>query len=160
VRSHDAKRDGYAPQSVAHFISQEKKMPLRSSLLLILLAVGLAFVPGCGSRTSEDPTILNQRNDLTEIYDMYNIYMKKNERPPQQASDLLQKPDQVHSAGMRALKNNDYLVVWGVDVKKNSGAVLAYEKAALEQGGTVLMADGDIRKMSAEELKAALPAGK
>jgi hypothetical protein len=132
-------------------------MSFARKTLVRLALVALPFVPlGCGSKTADDPKTLTQRNELVEIHDMYTLYAKRNGRPPQKAADLTKKVDQSHSAGYRALKNNDYVVIWGVDVKAGSGTVLAYEKDAPKQGGMVLMADGSVKTLSADELQTAL----
>jgi hypothetical protein len=128
----------------------------RKTLVLLALAALPFATLGCGSKTADDPKTLTRRNELVEIYDMYTLYAKRNGRPPRNAADLTKKVDQAHSAGYRALKNNDYVVTGGVDVNQDSGTVLAYEKDAPKQGGMVLMADGSIKTLSADELQAAL----
>ena len=130
------------------------KQPLR---LLALAALPLLAL-GCGGQ-SEDPDTLNRKAELAEIYDMYALYQKNHptEHPPQGVSDLTDRNDPVHAMGMRVLTNGEYHVVWGLDVRgKDSGRVLAYEKDALTQGGWAVTTDGSIRKMSAEDLKAAI----
>jgi hypothetical protein len=126
--------------------------------LLQLALVVLALPSGCKSRVSEDPAWLSKKGELTDIYDMYAMFVKKNQRPPQQAADLTGRGnEQISPAGVRALQKQDAVVFWGVDISsKDSGKVLAYEKDAPSQGGAVLMADGTVRKMSAEDLKAAI----
>lgn len=85
------------------------------------------------------------------------MYVKINQAPPKQFSDIDQKPySEASSLAFNGVKEGKYVVVWGVS-GKDSGTVLAYEKDAPTQGGMVLMADGTIKKMSADELKAATP---
>jgi hypothetical protein len=83
------------------------------------------------------------------------MYVKKNGGPPQEVGDLTEN-DPIHTAGVRALTSGDCVLICGVEPKQNPGAVLAYQKNAPEQGGLVLTADGNIRPMSAADLKAAL----
>jgi hypothetical protein len=120
----------------------------------VLAALIPALLTGCGSRVCDDPVVERQeRQELAQFHEMYTFYIKRNEAPPQRSDDLLQKEDPVHMAGLRVVKGEDYVVVWGLDVKKDAGAVLAYRKDALQQGGMVLIADGSIRNMSASELQ-------
>ena len=127
--------------------------PTRVQVLLILSVL----VVGCSGKPTEgDPDTLHREADLREIYDMYTMYAKRNERPPTQASDLLRKNAEIlYSSGVPALKSGNYVVVWGLS-DRNSGTVLAYEKDALAKGGVVLMGDGTVKQMSADDLKAVL----
>jgi hypothetical protein len=59
--------------------------------------------------------------------------------------------------GFQALQSGQYVAVWGVTAD-DSRTVLAYQKDATKQGGAVLMADGSVKNMSADELQAALKA--
>jgi hypothetical protein len=88
---------------------------------------------------------------------MYQLFVKRNQKPPQQLSDLTSKEfAEVNPSAVRGLKDGKYVVVLNVTAK-DSGTLLAYEKAAPTQGGAVLMADGTVREMTADALKAALP---
>lgn len=118
--------------------------------------VGLLVSPlGCGKGKSVDPEVQRRTAELGEVYEMFTMYAKKNQRPPKQVADL--RPFQeIAPVGFQALKNGQYVAVWGVSPIQGSGEVLAYEKDAPKQGGTVLLADGSIKTMSADELQGAL----
>jgi hypothetical protein len=123
-------------------------------LLIVLLALAL----GCGGKQAGDPETLRKQSEMGEIYDSYLMFSKRNQRPPKQISELMQKEYQaVYSVGLSSLKNGQYVAVWGVDVNgKDGGTVLAYEKNAAKEGGAVLMANGTIKQMTADELQSAL----
>lgn len=131
----------------------------RKSRFLFVLLVLPVLASGCGKKV-EDPETMRLNGELGEIYESYRDYAKRNQRPPKQMSELNQKDYQaIYPLGLNALKDGRYVAVWGVDVSgKGSGAVLAYEKDAPKQGGAVVLANGTVKKMSADELQAALKA--
>jgi hypothetical protein len=127
------------------------------SRLLTTVAVILLFVPltvgisGCGGNSS-DPEVASQRHELNEIYAMYSHYLKKNEQPPRSLTDL-ESYAMVNPSGYRVLQEGKYQFIWGVK-NKDSSTVLAFSKETAAQGGSVLMANGSIRSMSAAEVQA------
>lgn len=125
-----------------------------SPVLLVLLPLAVPTL-GCGGNKSVgDPEVQRRKSEFAEIYDMYMASVKKNGRPPKQVSDLKQFSG-IYPVGLKALQDGQYVAVWGVS-DKSSNTVLAYEKDAPTQGGAVLMADGNVKTMSADELQAAL----
>jgi len=135
---------------------------VRKTLVLLVPASLLLLLPlvwGCGKGgqpLAGSPEEQARQEELTDFYEMYEYHVKNTGGPPKQPSDLLTKENEIaHPAGYRALKSETVGVVWGVD-PKDSGKVLAYEKASLDKGGAVLMADGKVKKMSADDLRAAV----
>jgi hypothetical protein len=119
---------------------------------LLLFTVLPVLAVGCGGSSS---TLSPQHNALKEIHEMYGHYVKSQQKAPSQLSDLAKKEyEGIYPGAVAALKQGKYVVVWGVN-SKDSGTVLAYEKDAPSKGGAVLMADGTVKDMTAEELKAA-----
>jgi hypothetical protein len=126
----------------------------KTSILLALLA-GSLLAAGCGgTRSVADAEAQRRKSEFAEIYDMYMSVMKQNGRPPKQLTDF-KAFAQISPVGYKALQDGQYVAVWGVS-DKGSNTVLAYEKDAPKQGGAVLMADGNVKSMSADELQAAL----
>jgi hypothetical protein len=125
--------------------------------LLFVFSVVPFLAGGCGGdRSIGDPQEHRRKAELAEIYEIYTGYAKRNQRPPRQWSDLNQAEFQgVYPIGFQALQSGQYIAVWGVS-GKDEGTVLAYEKDAPAKGGMVLMADGTVKTMSANELQAAL----
>jgi hypothetical protein len=116
--------------------------------------VGASVVLGCSK--SDDSTIPPEKAELAQIYEIYKLYIKKNQAPPKQFSDLNQKAySEVSPLAFNGIKDGKYVVVWNVS-DQSSGTVLAYEKDAPEKGGNVLMADGTVKTMNADDLKAAI----
>jgi hypothetical protein len=129
----------------------------RTSLAFGLSA--LCLLPlGCGgSDSSSDPAMFKQNRDLAAIHEVYSQYIKANQRAPAKQSDLTQKMyEGTFPEAVAAIQKGDFTIVWGVNLGKDPKAVVAYEKEAPKQGGMVLLADGTIKKMSADELGGAV----
>jgi hypothetical protein len=121
-----------------------------------MCAVLPALVVGCGKK-EENPQVSHQESQLREIHEIYQHFLKSEQKPPSQMSDLTKvKYGGIYPATVEALKAGKYVVVWGIS-SKDSGTVLAYDKDAPTKGGAVLMADGNVKTMTADELKAAAP---
>ena len=119
---------------------------LRLCVVLSVLAVG------CGGSSS--PTLTRQETELREIHEVYRHFVKSQQRPPSQLSDLVQQQyEGIYPATARALREGKYLVVWGVKGQE-AGILLAYEKDTPTRGGAVVMADGTVKHLTAEEFKA------
>lgn len=116
-------------------------------LMLLLLA-------GCG-HNGGGVAIAPNENDLGQIYSMYQRCVKNTEKPPSGTEDL-ERYEPIFPAAFRRLKDGKYLVVWNV-TSKDPGTILAYEKDVPINGGVVLMADGAVKTMTAEQFKAAGP---
>jgi hypothetical protein len=122
--------------------------------VVLLLAVLHVSAAGCGKKSDTFSETDFGKTILQEIHDLYTGYIKNNQRPPHQLSDL-KKYEAINPIGYNALKDGRYVAVWGLNTK-DGGTVLAYPKDAPTQGGAVLMADGSVKNMSADELQAAL----
>jgi hypothetical protein len=125
------------------------------NLMPVLVALLIVPAGGCG-KADFDPNLAVQKRELAEIHDCYTNYLKTNERPPTELSQL-KKYEAAYSAGLAALKDGKYIVVWGVK-GKDAGTLLAYEKDVPTNGGVVLMADGTVKTMAADNFKSAKPA--
>jgi hypothetical protein len=121
--------------------------------IVVLALVGPVLAGGCGG--SGDPKTKQLESELKDVHEIYLYYIKNEQKGPTKLADLVTAESaQIFPAAANALKGGKYLMVWGVN-SKDSGTLLAYEKEVPTQGGTVLMADGSLRTMSAEEFKAA-----
>jgi hypothetical protein len=128
--------------------------PDKFSVLFVL--AGLAFLaPGCGKRmTDADYQSVHRNAELGEIQEIFSLYEKRHQRPPRQFADL-KEYQAIYQRGYHAMQEGRYVVNWGVS-SQDASAVLAYEKDALSQGGTVLLGSGTIKTMSADQLRTAL----
>lgn len=112
--------------------------------------VCLFEVVGCGG--SGDTKALN---DLKEIGLAYHEYHHEQKKPLEQPLDLAVK---LSPATAKKLGEGQYVVITKVDLSnafKTPNLVLGYEKDAPAKGGAVLMIDGTVRKMTAQEFQAA-----
>jgi hypothetical protein len=127
-------------------------LPKKAGALLLFTVLSVLAV-GCGGGPPAAPPTKNIV--LGQIHDMYSHYIKSQQKAPSKLSDLANKRyEGISPTAVAALKKGEYVVVWGVN-SKDSGTVLAYEKDAPTKGGPVLMADGTVKEMTADELKAA-----
>lgn len=125
-------------------------MPRIARALGCFFGFMLLAIAGCSSAIKEIPE--TKRTDLMQLSELYENYSKVNQKPPAKLADLA-NPTYEHqfAAPVRALKNKEYLVVWGTPMG-DGATVLAYEKDAPQSGGWVLFADGQVKQMSAADL--------
>ena len=125
---------------------------VRAILGSVFLAV---LASGCGGLATKK--ISPDAVELQQVFDMYQHFIKANGKPPHQLSDIANpRYEGISPLSVADLKKGNILVVWDIP-DKGGGKVLAYKKEALTGGGPVLMADGSMREMTAEALKAAVP---
>jgi hypothetical protein len=135
----------------------------RSGVLLVAL---MAATCGCGSSTVTVTGADMESSTLNELGESYRMYQIGNKKPPTKPADLAKLESQAGNA-VAAVKKGDLLVGWGATLpdtseepgKVSSSEVLAYGKDVPTQGGQVLMLDRTIKKMTADEFKAAKLAG-
>jgi hypothetical protein len=125
----------------------------------VWLFLGAMFVAlvGCGGKKGfeGDAAEATKRSQLGEIHDLVFTFAKKhNKQAPKKLTDL-QPGEKINPTGYRALKDHSIILVYGVIPEEGSSEVLAYEKDADKAGGLVLLGDGNVKKMSADEVKAA-----
>jgi len=128
---------------------------LKTLAVLCVLAAGVVFIVGC-SKSGGDGNVTPEAGRLSEIHEIYTSYVKKNQAPPKQFSDINSRTySEEYPGAFGAIKEGKYVVVWGIS-GTDSSTVLAYPKEAAEKGGSVLMADGSIKEMTADQLQAAV----
>jgi hypothetical protein len=116
-----------------------------------LLLVALAPLAGCGSGSA--PALPVNQTQLRQIHAIYQLHIKNQEKPPSEVEDLA-RYEGVYPSTLKDLRDGKYIVVWDVKTK-DSGTVLAYEKDVPTNGGTVVMADGAVKTMTADQFKRA-----
>ncbi len=122
----------------------------------LLLGVGLV---GCGSSASNpgtggDP---GQKDYLVDLAGLLRSTAQQGQSPPARPADLAiyEGPFPVAVIG---LTNKRIVYQWGQPLKTGAEAanrVLAYESEAPSRGGWVLMQDGTVKEMTADQFKAA-----
>jgi hypothetical protein len=129
-------------------------------LAVVLTLTVVAILLGCGGiqkAIQEEQKKQQRRDQLDAIATAYfDFRTDNNEQSPSQVADL---EKYLQPEPLAALNNGEFLVVWDADfdgMKKGKETyVLAYESAAPTSGGFVLMADEDVKEMTAAEFNAA-----
>jgi len=133
----------------------------------VIAAAGLACaaaLAGCGdSGSTVDVTSATSENGpLAQVGSLYRDHWEIQKKAPTGQKDFASAAE-VMPEGVNAVKRGDIVVIWGVKLEDltpegagdSADEVLAYEKSVPESGGYVLMKNRKIRKMTAEEFKAA-----
>jgi hypothetical protein len=129
--------------------------PLSTAVIGIVLAMGA----GC-SKTGGVASITPQETTLQEVADLIRATTQANGRGPTKVADF-DKVQSMYPQGYQAVKSGEVVVIWNTGVKgegevaKGGGSIIAYEKDAPNSGGYVLLSSGQIKKMTADEFKAA-----
>jgi hypothetical protein len=133
------------------------------ALLVILFVMPTV---GCGGAPAQrDPNVdYGPSTDvmLIDFAAMLKAMAKDNKKPPLKEADLDRYLPGFGGAE-EGLNHKKIVYQWGNLISTDANAastVLAYEKDAEANGGWVLMQDGNVKKMSAEEFKAAPKAPK
>jgi hypothetical protein len=128
----------------------QRSGPLVAGLLFVYL------VAGCGSKaeTVGSTAAAPVDEQLKELGNMIRYHQSEVGKPPSKVEDILAlTPDPPQY--IESIRAGSIVLTWRVGIKPGSSAVLAYEKDAPSQGGHVLLQDGTVKKMTADEFKAA-----
>jgi hypothetical protein len=127
----------------------------RSAFALLPLALFAAL--GCGGGSGSDSVEVSLESDLTDLGQMYELHVKQQKRPPAKFEDL----SAVSANPPTSAADGRMKVFWGTSVSSSGTSILAHEADVAEKGGWVLLTDcKTVKKMSADEFKAAPKAGK
>ncbi|MBO0697641.1 MAG: hypothetical protein J2P46_04550 [Zavarzinella sp.] len=127
-------------------------MRLAASLAAVCFFAGCSSQGGSGGPTEEGYTLLQEVNDLLHSSPAAG-------RPPGKLADL-NAHQQMFPRAYAAIKSGAVVVLWGAPLKGEGEAskddpIIAYQKEVPTDGGYVLLAAGQVKKMSASEFQSA-----
>jgi hypothetical protein len=120
----------------------------------LALAVLSAFAAGCGTRLQSQADDA-QRAALADLGQAYRLYLEQKKQPPTGPANL-RAYTPAFALLPQALQGDKFTVLWGANpasVPNPADTVLAYEKGVPASGGCVLMADGNVKHMTAQEFQ-------
>lgn len=132
-----------------------------SALVCCTLVVSLL---GCGRADEEPKSVLGPSSEqaMKDLKAMLEQMEKEKQPMPRGVQDLTAFGPAFPAAEV-FLQNGAITYAWGTKISTAGAAaetVIAFESNADKEGGFVLMQDGNIKKMTAEEFNAAKYAGK
>lgn len=140
---------------------------MRSTLLATLCLSSAFGLWGCSSGKTGPTGGPPPSAALQEVAGLISSYSGEYKKGPTKVTDLA-RYENGYPIGYLNVKNGDIVVVWGVKMilEEGGGAVsptsdvIAYEKSVPTAGGNVLLANGQVKTMSADEFKSAPKAKK
>lgn len=115
----------------------------------------LIGLTGCGGGgVKQAPLDEVRRTDLTELGDLLKTLAAEGKRPPAKPADLAELEPFMPTAAA-SLRSGEIVYLWGSGHAAGGTAVVAHEKKAPTDGGLVLLQDGSIKTLTADEFKAA-----
>lgn len=141
--------------------------PAKRLAFPLLVCLALLTASGCGSSSvaPETPETALSR-DLENVGEMYRMFSIANNRPPKDFAELSAAGAGL-TGGLTQVNENTVVVYFGATLPSlieepgnpPSDKVLAYEKQVPESGGSVLMLDRTVKRVTADEFKAMPKAG-
>jgi hypothetical protein len=122
---------------------------------ILLLPAFLLVQGGCSKpapRGEDSPRV----DRLEQIFQMAMIRKKGSQQLPKKIEDF-KNAQQSYPLGYQALRGGECVFVWTTYANPPadpSAAVLAYEKGVPKDGGYVVMLDGKVKPMTADEFTA------
>jgi hypothetical protein len=116
-------------------------------------------LPGCSNGYDTDGA---EESELGQVFNLYRGGPKGMRARPPSKMEELRSQRALYPRGYIAIEQKKIVVAWGTNLAKVENpetTVLAYERQAPNEGGSVLMADGTIKTMTPQEFQAA-PKGK
>ena len=125
-------------------------------LVAALAAAGCGSSNGGGAAVNQDGPSAKQA--LEDLAALLKSVGEENKPPPARLSDL-ESHEGVFLSATLGIQRKEIVYQWGTSLSGGSG-IVAYEKDTESAGGWVLTQGGDVKKMTAEEFKAAPKAAK
>jgi hypothetical protein len=123
-------------------------------LRLIPVVALVVFVPACGEKAPESPPPADVEAGLKELSDVYKYRCDQRMPGPAKAADLTEHEGALPNA-WPAIQDGTIVVAWRAGYAANATGILAHAKDAPASGGKVLLRNGTVKDMTAEEFRAA-----
>ena len=123
-----------------------------------LFALGLLGGCGDGGPGKTGPAGPTRQEELTDLAELLREAAANKQKMPAKVADL-EPHEPPHPVAVIAMQRGEVVYAWGVGLSAGTG-ILAYEKGAERAGGWVLLQDGTVKQLSADEFKAAPKAKK
>lgn len=120
-----------------------------------LPVVILVVAGGCASKSAQSADDARPKLQLAEIHRM--IKHEANQKQPPSRMEDLRRFEPTFPFALHALRSGECVMVWTTVKAVAEDAVLAYAKTAPSQGGLVVLKNGNVKTMTAAELKSSLP---
>jgi hypothetical protein len=122
---------------------------LRICPLVLLLLVG------CSSSSSKPAEGPAAQDKLREVGELLSIYSGEFRRGPARVADLA-RYEQGYPLGYQAILTGEIVVIWGATMpgegdQTGTEVIVAYEKQTPTEGGSVLLHNRQVRKLTAAE---------
>jgi hypothetical protein len=125
-----------------------------------VVGVGLLVsTSGCGGGDAVNTGDPTAKGKLEEFKAMLETVAVDRQKPPSRMAEFGAVEPMLPVAG-EAFRKGELVYVWGTTLSPGGTGVVAYEKNAPTEGGWVLIQDGTVKQMTAEEFKAAPKAAK
>lgn len=130
---------------------------------LVLAAVFALFTPGCNSAAPPPSQTVVESLKLRELGELYRTYVLAKKKAPKTMAEL-REYEAGYPMAIAALREGEIEVYWGGDLvnaeaiqpgETPSDKVLAFESRVPKEGGYVMMANREVKKMTPEEFQAA-----
>ena len=122
------------------------------NVLVFLLAP--SFLSGCGDTKPTTPASQAWKESLEDLGRYLKSAAADGVKPPAKMADLDPIEPAIPMAGT-AIRNGDVVYLWGSGYVAGGNKVVAHEKNAATEGGSVLLQDGTVVKMTSAEFQAA-----
>lgn len=118
---------------------------------LVAVVCGLAF--GC---SDSKPVVSKEPNKdaLAEVGQMLKSLADEGRKPPAKAAELEPVEPMLPTAGP-LLREGTLVYFWGAAFAAGTDQVVAHEKKVPSEGGWVLLQNGTVKEMTADQFKAA-----
>lgn len=127
---------------------------MRRSGILVLALVSVAAFAGCGGEPARDGNVITHDDMLADLKRLLEEYSKaKQGAAPKKLADV-EPFEPSFPAACHALSTGKCVYVWGAGLGSGT-AVLAYKAETPAEGGPVLLQNGEVKQMTADEFKAA-----
>jgi len=124
-------------------------------LIPIALAFCAGILAGCGD-SKKAKVGSDAKDPLNELGEMLKSLAEEKRKPPSKMSELESVEPLIPLAGPK-IRAGEIVYVWGTEYAASGTKIAAYEKKVPSEGGWVLLQNGSVKQMTADEFNAAKP---
>jgi hypothetical protein len=120
-----------------------------------VLLAGCATLSGCGAGPESTASVdAGAKAALEDLGQGLQLLSEQKEKPPARLEAFASLEPLIPVAAS-SIRDGSVVYLWGAAFSPSGEKVVAYEKKTPTEGGLVLLENGTVREMTAEEFKAA-----